>query len=452
MNNDNNKTIGGMLSSADFREYVVTEDVPKMKEFFRRREWDRIRPGSFIIDPFDFKKLTTFSYDLSIGNEVFSCRTNSHSSFKLPSAEREAYLMQPGETVIVRTTEYIALPPCYSATVWPRFNFVREGIFQSMVKIDPTWYGQLGIALTNQSPTEYPIWKGREFATLILYKLTRDTDITLYRPGEILEEEKKIEEKINGIINQEEILKKLKQNNLEGKCLIQNGKLSIQIALTPEEFEVLKNLNEGDDWKKTVEKTMKIKTMDALGLPELDLILDKDPKGKRLERKSIATTLCTQQALINAAIEKGKPFDIIANMSQLVEKLTRGTVEKELNKEISRIILRIMALTLSLLGFISLIVAIIALVARNVQWDPPPDINWSETLVITMMTIGAVLIVVLICIFLPWYGKKGISKVRREMTDVNIELTSKLKTIDYKLRDKADELWKAIEDIKQRIT
>ncbi len=169
---------GGMLSSADFRKRIIKQDIPQMKEYFRERKWKKLpNERSFILDPFDPLNLTSFSYDLSVGNEAFSCRSESRGSFSIKENKENAYWIQPGETVIVRTVEYIALPRWYSATVWPRFDFVREGIFQSMVKIDPTWYGQLGVALTNLSPTEYPIWQGKRFATLILFELVEKTDI-----------------------------------------------------------------------------------------------------------------------------------------------------------------------------------------------------------------------------------------------------------------------------------
>ncbi len=162
--NENDKEInsrGGMLSSADFRERVITrdkdEDYAELKKLFENRRWNILeekgKEAGFIIDPYDELNLTPYSYDMSIGNEVFSCRMESQSSFVIGNKnDREHWhWMQPGETIIVRTKEYLALPKCYSATVWPRFNFVREGIFQSMVKTDPTWYGQLGVALTNVS-------------------------------------------------------------------------------------------------------------------------------------------------------------------------------------------------------------------------------------------------------------------------------------------------------------
>jgi hypothetical protein len=118
---------GGMLSSADFRARVITRDndenFAELKDLFENRKWGELenkgKKAGFIIDPYDELNLTPFSYDLSIGDEVFSCRTESRSSFAIGDEDdhKHWHWMQPGETVIVRTNEYIALPQCYSATL-----------------------------------------------------------------------------------------------------------------------------------------------------------------------------------------------------------------------------------------------------------------------------------------------------------------------------------------------
>lgn len=236
--------LGGMLSSADFRERVITRDKDKkyaeLKDLFENRQWNKLKKigkeTGFIIDPYDELNLTPYSYDLSIGDEVFSCRTESRSSFAIGDEDDKEHWhwMQPGETVIVRTKEYIALPQCYSATAWPRFNFVREGIFQSMVKTDPTWYGQLGVALTNVSPTEYPIWKEKRFATLILYELSSPTDINLFRKGQTLEvDPSKTTKEISIPADVEsKVNEAIRKSDLKGKCRIENGRLALLVVLS----------------------------------------------------------------------------------------------------------------------------------------------------------------------------------------------------------------------------
>jgi len=361
----------------------------------------------------------------------------------------------------VRTEEYIALPPCYSATVWPRFDLVREGIFQSMVKIDPTWYGQLGVALTNLSPAEYPIWKGKRFATLIIYELNTETDINLLRKGQTIKldqrggpQEINIEETVANKVNQ-----KIRKSNLRGKCIIENGHLAIQAVLDRKELEFLRDLDESEEWHKAVEDAVRTKSCDALGLPALDLLLERPAAGdetrspKRLTRDVVAkeASECTSEALSRMAVEKGRPFELIANIPILTEKYARGQVEVELNKEISRMILRIMAITVSLLGFISLVVAIIALVAHYLKWEFPKEIDVFGTLVVAIIVIAIVLIPILVYVFSLRRIPRGIAQARKQIVEVNDKLTKQLKDVDEKMQDKTTKLWEEIESIKSRL-
>jgi len=305
---------------------------------------------------------------------------------------------------------------------------------------------------------EYPIWKEKKFATLILYELSSPTDINLFTKGQTLEFDTSettkgtladIECKVNEAIG---------KTDLKGKCRIENGRLAILAVLDREELESLRDLHETKEWKKAFEMAVRTKSCDALGLPALDLLLKKPKAGdptlpKRLTRGSIANeaSKCTPEALSRIAVEKGKPFDIIANMPGLMEEQAKGQVKAELDKEISGIIIRIVAITLSILGFISLIVAIIALLAHNIALDLPLDIDWNDTLFVAIAGITIVLCIVVVCIFSPWRGRNGLAKVRSELIEVNTELRDRLESIDYTLRDKTVELWKEIEHIKRRL-
>jgi deoxycytidine triphosphate deaminase len=177
---------GGVLSSADFERLVVHRGHPdyrghKFEEFldsFRERSWDRV-DGKIVIQPFDKLNLTPFSYDLSVGGEVLSVRESERKRYRLP------FDLEPRETAIILTREFIALPPDYAATVWPRFSMVREGLFQSMVKIDPTWFGHLAVALCNLSPRTYTLKENTAFGTLILYGLASQTTMDLHDPSRL---------------------------------------------------------------------------------------------------------------------------------------------------------------------------------------------------------------------------------------------------------------------------
>jgi hypothetical protein len=313
-----------------------------------------------------------------------------------------------------------------------------------MVKTDPTWYGQLGVALTNLSPAEYPLWKEKRFATLILYELSSPTDINLYRKGKTLgfDESRnakriKIPSDIEIKVNEE-----VRKSDLKDKCRIESGRLVILAVLDRKEIKFLRDMNGSEEWKKAVKEAVRTKSCDALGLPALDLLLERpvageEPKSpRRLTREGVAKVECTQEALEKAAVERGIPFDVIANMPALVKQQTHGQVESELNREIKGIILRIMAITVSLLGFISLVVAIIALIARYLEWEFPKKLDANGTLIAAMIIIGVPVAFALLYIFSLWTTPRGMKKIEKRIDRIDSSWRDEVRKIDDKYRDK----------------
>ncbi len=86
--------------------------------------------------------------------------------------EKEAFIEQ-GEIFFVLIQEYIGLPREFAASVMPRFTFVRDGVMQSMTKIDPTWYGKIVVAIANHSKNQFPLKKGQTFCTLVIHRLDK---------------------------------------------------------------------------------------------------------------------------------------------------------------------------------------------------------------------------------------------------------------------------------------
>ena len=191
------KKRGGMLSGGRIRKCVLTgEDADEYLKYFERRQWAEMsewwkkKEGNkngwkkkIIIKDFNELNVTPFSYDLSMGGQVFSIQSPKEGV--KPLSVEKPYPMQPGETVVVITAEKVAIPHAYSATVWPRFNMVKRGVFQSMVKIDPTWHGHLAIAMSNLSPAIVELNYGKAFATLLFYELSKESDVDLWKLEDI---------------------------------------------------------------------------------------------------------------------------------------------------------------------------------------------------------------------------------------------------------------------------
>lgn len=158
-----------ILSDTSLKELVIHEEkYEDAKRWFEKRDWSSIN-GKILIYPFNLGKLGPFSYDLSVGNEVFALRTQQ----KISLSEKREVIIEPDDVFLVLTQEYIGLPRDFAASVKPRFCFVREGIFQSMTKIDPTWFGKIAVAITNRSKNRFQLKRGQAFCTLIVHRLDK---------------------------------------------------------------------------------------------------------------------------------------------------------------------------------------------------------------------------------------------------------------------------------------
>ena len=429
---------GGMLSSSDFRKRVIfkrnaeDESWRKIEGLFRKRDWENakkeirtykgettVEPRKcFIINPFDLLNLTPFSYDLSIGRDIVSVREKKRIRYPVP------YNMAPRETVVVLTEEFIALPPCYSATVWPRFNLVREGVFQSMVKIDPTWYGKLGVAMTNLSPRTITLEEGMSFATLILYELANDTDINLWEPENL----ECVRVAIPTIPIRDKLQDKLEELELTTNCWVENGKLVVR-ALKKEHFEKLCELDHSQPWQKTVreakEKWLDFKDsrgwrsigMGALGMENLMKLTGTSSIGESVDPEKVKSIDVSKEVLYRIAVENGKPFDLIANIPSFILEKVEKEIVPRLEAEVgARLYPQIIQLTLRVLALLSLVGVAVALAAKYF------DVKQTWLGVVAVLAIS-VMLVVLVCIFGKFPQVKGESegKVHSEKSSVSVE-------------------------------
>lgn len=371
---------GGMLSGRDIRERMVPPE--KREEYldsFRKREWRKIDglgaeySKKFVIDPFALYNLTPFSYDLSIGDQVFSIQRPGAKVYPLDANSR--YEMEPGETVVVITKEVIAIPHLYSATIWPRFNMVTKGLFQSMVKIDPTWYGQIGVALTNTSPTTIGLSRGEAFATLLIYELVQPSDVDLWMHPDLEWVDVPYPPKFQKWKG--EFRKYVFETNesLRLFCSVDVDKNMISVkGLKRRQIEELKAFEMNTEWWEFVDQLAttcaealhprtgnRMIGMDSLGMKDLKF-LEKANYGKRLDRQDMADAELTPDDLLDAAVRYGKPFHLLAQLPTMLNRRIDTETAPRIRAELEASIFpRIITLTFTTLGFLALIVAVLSL-------------------------------------------------------------------------------------------
>lgn len=367
---------GGMLSSKDFADWhVEPEHETHYLRAFEKREWSTKIDGEkragdmFLIKAYRPLNVTPFSYDLTIGKEAYSLRTASKESL----FKDTPYELQPGETIIILTEEYLALPNSYSATVWPRFGMVSEGIFQSMVKIDPTWRGHLAIAMTNVSPATYPVRRGKGFGTLILYQLKRPTDLVLCSVVEA-KRVAVVHEKVNGDIDEREIAEQLKVADLSDLCSFAGGTLTIAGMRRSVHFDKLRSLHSDKSWCKAVDTAeQKMSEQSLIGtaaydLTSLDRLLEGPCDGTRLKEEDLnrAYSQTEFQALLDgAAVEYGKPLHLLRGMPQHIMNSVEDRIVPRVRAEVGRSVFpELITLTLRVLSLLSLLGVMVALAAK----------------------------------------------------------------------------------------
>lgn len=383
---------GGILSGGHIRHRVLTgEDAEEYLKYFEGRQWEEMskwwegkkgnRDGwkkSIVIKDFNELNITPFSYNLSMGGQVFSIQKPKDGV--KPLSVEKPYPLQPGETVVVITAEKVAIPHAYSATVWPRFNMVKRGVFQSMVKIDPTWHGHLAIAMSNLSPAIVELKYGKAFATLLFYELSEESDVDLWKLKDIQEKGIEVVEKIpkefiGDIDKIDEYIFNSKE--LRGYCCVRDQSI-VAWGIKREHVKALKGCLADERWyalvdrlsknwaMKVYDKTKKrMIVMPALGMYDLRPIVGELSEEGYMTEESVLTEVLGDDSLEEAAVKYGKPFDVFARIPDTIIKRIEGETIPTIEAEIeSKIQIRVIVLVFSMFGFISLAIAILVMMWR----------------------------------------------------------------------------------------
>lgn len=156
------------------KRLIPKKDATKAKEWFKKGEWKKIG-DRILIHPFNQGMIGPFSYDLSIGDEAKLLRTGEEIEVK----KGKKLKINPGDTVLVLTQEYIGLSRKISGVVEPRARLLFDGLTISATKVDPTWYGKLGVTIRNNSSTVQALPHSTSFCTLIFSELDRQVEKVL---------------------------------------------------------------------------------------------------------------------------------------------------------------------------------------------------------------------------------------------------------------------------------
>jgi len=151
-----------ILSDKELRSRLVPpEEVTQAKDWWEKGDWDKIS-SRIVIEPFELHALGVCCYDLHVGEEYVSLRDPDNT---MELKEGKNIYVQPSETVLILTKEYVCLPKDVMAMIVPRATWIFEGTALYATRIEPTWYGKLVIAFTNLAKTPIALPRGEAFCT-----------------------------------------------------------------------------------------------------------------------------------------------------------------------------------------------------------------------------------------------------------------------------------------------
>lgn len=155
------------LSDSEIEKRRIDRSREDVVALWEAGRWDDIGDGLYI-EPFETKRLGAGTYDLTVGPEFVSVR-DPYTVRKLE--EKGQIEVGPGETVLILTEEFVAVPRNLAAVIVPRARLIFQGAAINATRVDPTWYGRLLVGFTNQSKYPFNLGRGEAFCTCLFAKI-----------------------------------------------------------------------------------------------------------------------------------------------------------------------------------------------------------------------------------------------------------------------------------------
>lgn len=124
------------------------------KQFFNKVLKDHPQSDFIIIHPYGVEKLGPNSYELSLGNQVYTTTDELPTDFELPGTPRYIRI-EPGEFAILTTHEYVYVPPDLVGFISIRYRYKERGLVNvSGFHVDPGFFGKLLFTVFNAGPSD----------------------------------------------------------------------------------------------------------------------------------------------------------------------------------------------------------------------------------------------------------------------------------------------------------
>ena len=155
-----------LLSDTDILSLLSSSSREGFKAATQQHGWVDSQ-NKLLIFPFRDELLTPVGYDLTVGDRYLSLS----KKVKFTLGVSEQLVIQPGETVLVNTEEYLGLPKnkTIAGIIVSRVSIVSLGLSHISTTLDNDWEGHLLIAITNHQSYPISLQRGQHFCTAMFF-------------------------------------------------------------------------------------------------------------------------------------------------------------------------------------------------------------------------------------------------------------------------------------------
>ena len=168
-------------------------------------------------------------------------------------------------------------------------------------------------------------------------------------------------------------------------------------------------------------------------MDDLEKLVEGRAMGEAINPDRLGEKEVTQNELYDIAVEYGKPFDAFARIPDtIVKRIEDDTIPKIQAEVEASVFPKVVTLTLTVLGFLSLIIAVVAFLMDKYRPESPSFIqtDWPTTVCIGLIMLTAVLLVSFWrFVFRKSVDSRAIRRVEKEIKKLKEEL-KKVKEIE----------------------
>lgn len=157
-----------MFLLVKFIEYIIN------MAFLGNNELEQVLPNCISDDKFTKKRLQNASYELTLGDEVY---TNSDSSKTILDDKNPQFEIKPGQFAVLMTDEEITIPPRYIGFISLKFGFKFRGLINvSGFHVDPGFNGKLKFSVYNAGSNSIILDRKKPYFVLWISELTTELE------------------------------------------------------------------------------------------------------------------------------------------------------------------------------------------------------------------------------------------------------------------------------------